>query len=925
MARSRKHDCPEKAQGQGREKFLKKEAARRGEQTLKHDNTGERSRKQVAKLLGERILTLFEKYAPKVRNASTPLVFIFADDPQNWKDVLQKSRSRIVLGRDNRSTLDLCNESMRICRESGVAHCVMATAILRNRAGKIATAATKRANAAALCLTAVLPEDEALLGQLQAECHAFQWGPAGGGFCAEVEAAMAHLYRGQKTPSEKNTRLLVSTGCATVHALVREQRTHFVLLQQHDEQSSSSSSSVSLKELCEIARECDAKQVPFFWIRDWARVSGMLGVDPTTTNSVCMSTVPSAAGGVHASHRSVLNDCGEDDDPTKTEELIALLDLIAASKHAANVVCDPAHDALSRYGPESGADTADPTVVGQQRNIARPDKGTSAALPHLGGTEEAASAANSNGPIFNLLVDTQQLPRQSSGGAPLAAHDDCARMDESSKENTNRVLGRNEFGAFTLQQHQDHAVPCSAHESDLFHAEQELASLESSIEILNSRRADADQHIQAALTEESRLQGRVDVLQRRTDFLSATYQKQATLQQCLDLSIADSKTRIEGLMAADVSLEDIGQRAVSVNTSKVFRRIDPNVALCPFELTGLCADPGCCYQHLEERTLSAVLPTELVPMLARNSVEGLQSPKPLDQRILEFMLKNYEPPVPVATIQKAGKKAKNRVSKKKMKETKYKSGYLVFIFDSGQKNMKVIQRSKLVLVRSLSRKDEQISNIVGKCQECSISHCVSASENVRGGMGSMTVETTGRRRVLAIALINSNSIDQETVRQLQEECHEQAVTQAGGGFCDLTEHAITDFYHRHSKQHQTEPSSTQPQLRLVLSSGSAAVLPLVKKRRAHFVLFDQSNFRKLREIALTCLSKQIPFFWISDWTRRVGDMLDLAVDATATTDVVCLSTTAARTNVGFQSGTDLGDAHQDGITLLLQLIAESKE
>lgn len=43
-------------------------------------------------------------------------------------------------------------------------------------------------------------------------------------------------------------------------------------------------------------------------------------------------------------------------------------------------------------------------------------------------------------------------------------------------------------------------------------------------------------------------------------------------------------------------------------------RIDPNVALCPYALAGVCADPDCVYQHIEERVTGSVLPRELVPL-----------------------------------------------------------------------------------------------------------------------------------------------------------------------------------------------------------------------------------------------------------------------------------------------------------------------
>lgn len=42
--------------------------------------------------------------------------------------------------------------------------------------------------------------------------------------------------------------------------------------------------------------------------------------------------------------------------------------------------------------------------------------------------------------------------------------------------------------------------------------------------------------------------------------------------------------------------------------------IDPNIALCPYELTGVCADSLCPYQHLNPRPEDLILPRELLPL-----------------------------------------------------------------------------------------------------------------------------------------------------------------------------------------------------------------------------------------------------------------------------------------------------------------------
>ena len=42
--------------------------------------------------------------------------------------------------------------------------------------------------------------------------------------------------------------------------------------------------------------------------------------------------------------------------------------------------------------------------------------------------------------------------------------------------------------------------------------------------------------------------------------------------------------------------------------------IDPNIQLCPYELSGECQDEFCAYQHLKERPFGRILPRELLPL-----------------------------------------------------------------------------------------------------------------------------------------------------------------------------------------------------------------------------------------------------------------------------------------------------------------------
>lgn len=44
------------------------------------------------------------------------------------------------------------------------------------------------------------------------------------------------------------------------------------------------------------------------------------------------------------------------------------------------------------------------------------------------------------------------------------------------------------------------------------------------------------------------------------------------------------------------------------------QHLDSDVTLCPYELSGECADPLCSFQHLQKRPLSQILPREYVPL-----------------------------------------------------------------------------------------------------------------------------------------------------------------------------------------------------------------------------------------------------------------------------------------------------------------------
>jgi hypothetical protein len=72
---------------------------------------------------------------------------------------------------------------------------------------------------------------------------------------------------------------------------------------------------------------------------------------------------------------------------------------------------------------------------------------------------------------------------------------------------------------------------------------------------------------------------------------------------------------VEGLSIGAALLEATAKLDVKVASARPIAGIDPNVPLCPYELSGLCLDPYCSYQHLEKRSLFGnVLPREYIPL-----------------------------------------------------------------------------------------------------------------------------------------------------------------------------------------------------------------------------------------------------------------------------------------------------------------------
>lgn len=99
------------------------------------------------------------------------------------------------------------------------------------------------------------------------------------------------------------------------------------------------------------------------------------------------------------------------------------------------------------------------------------------------------------------------------------------------------------------------------------------------------------------------------ILDRKAD-QKGRHRREAMWYTCIDaraLCRPFSLKHIQDEPSLEAPHRDIDPRSDSI-------QIDPNVALCPYEISGSCADPDCVYQHLVQRESGALLPRELLPL-----------------------------------------------------------------------------------------------------------------------------------------------------------------------------------------------------------------------------------------------------------------------------------------------------------------------
>jgi len=91
------------------------------------------------------------------------------------------------------------------------------------------------------------------------------------------------------------------------------------------------------------------------------------------------------------------------------------------------------------------------------------------------------------------------------------------------------------------------------------------------------------------------------------------HRQESLWRTCLDFLCTAGK-----VASGDVSsppAEESDEASTTETDQNGDAAIDPNVALCPYELTGECADPFCPYQHIKPRTTSAqILAREKLPL-----------------------------------------------------------------------------------------------------------------------------------------------------------------------------------------------------------------------------------------------------------------------------------------------------------------------
>jgi Putative zinc-finger domain len=486
---------------------------------------------ECSQRLDHRVVEFLQKYGPsetmkdfQLTDLGPCLVTIFG--ATSAKEFLRITAPVLVLVQVSEHNRNTCKKIITYCLIHKIAHCVAApTRELKHKSKRIVVVAADLHNILAFCLTSARPEDAATLAQLQAECHDRTLARVGAGFCDTVESAITDFYR-RHIASKK---VLITSG-SSVYAVVQEMGAHLVLVDQ---------SGFRMDEIRKILEECLVKRIPFFWVSNWAHILDIFHVDPMSMNVVCLS---------RASRGPLLDDF-------EYEFSVKALQQMAA-KSKGEAATDPAFNA-----------TPAEQLLSYSKGI----------------HDELCEIGDPQGPTFRrgLLATADEAAREKK---------DTDSQDEAT-DSVQRHSSSDAFGALPLHHHQEGRTILAPSSSGLgapverdisvatdwvkdkeilLRLEEEIALLEASIETLNSRRTEVNQSLLNAETEQSHLLIQADVLQHRSEHLSAKQQKQASLQQKLDLSISQSKKRLERLTAPDVTVEEIEQFAAGKDAEADF-------------------------------------------------------------------------------------------------------------------------------------------------------------------------------------------------------------------------------------------------------------------------------------------------------------------------------------------------------------------
>ena len=94
---------------------------------------------------------------------------------------------------------------------------------------------------------------------------------------------------------------------------------------------------------------------------------------------------------------------------------------------------------------------------------------------------------------------------------------------------------------------------------------------------------------------------------------SGNHRREALIGTCLDCRLMAQRINVGWNDAFQRQSTDVRTPSESLGGARR-QLVDPHVTLCPYEISGVCVDPYCSYQHLGNRPLGCVLPREFLPL-----------------------------------------------------------------------------------------------------------------------------------------------------------------------------------------------------------------------------------------------------------------------------------------------------------------------